>query len=579
MRRLGIAALWVVVVLGISELGLRIWTFLDWYVELRKFPSVPERSDQARDRARQRAGRGALADLPRTAFPTVPEQDEPRFGVIRIAFLGGSATARGYPERVGRLLSSEIGEGRVEVINLGVDEADSGGALAIARKYLPLWKPNLVVLYGGLDDLVAPGGERPRSRGLFDLLSGWTPFTPGAVTGPGTLLESEQNYWALSRLCWQLDAELVVSLPAAPDYASLSFEDRAYFDADLRFLWPGIGSTGNYLESLLAYRALVSRMAGRAGLGVIDVAGGLVGGRDLFVDNSCGTDAGMTRHAAIAAAALKPRVEYLLARGGRVAVPRPAPVQALPLPAPAAVPDLVTGECVRGPCPDGMCWVPGQDARFGVSPEVRVKVSPLCVDRAEASIASHRRCMDEGACPRVVPDEAIRPLDARVWPSVFPTAFDAEAYCAWRGGRLPTDAEWEAVARGTDGRRFPWGDRWTGVEANFAGRELRGEGSSEPDDHVVGESESGQFRVTGPYGTVDNAGNLWEWVADCFVEDVQGAFGAGAVDPVVTAGDGECRRFVRGGSFRSAGTSLERRWARGNPGSGSRGLFGPGRGT
>ena len=565
MRRLGIAALWVVAVLGIAELGVRAWTFAAWQMDLRRFPAVEERYDRARDESRQRAARGPIADLPSTAFPTVPEREEPRFGVMRIAFLGGATTALGYPERVGRLLLAEVGEGRVEVVNLGVDSVNSGEALAIAQKFLPIWRPNLVVLYGGLDDLVVRGAEATRTRGLLEVLLGRGSGEPGALAGEAMRLQSEQDYWELSRLCWRLDAELLVSLPAAPDYASLSSEDREYFEADLRVLWPALGSTDRYSRSLSGYRDMVRRTAARAGIGVIDVAGGLVGGRDLFVDNARFTDAGMDRHAAIAAAALKPRVEFLQARGGWVAVPRPAPLQPLPLPAPATAPAPVPGKCVRGPCPDGMCYAPAQDVRFGVSPGAPVRVSPLCVDRAEASVASHTRCMEEGACPRVIPDEAVRGLDARSWPSVFPTPFDADAYCAWRGGRLPTDVEWEGVARGADGRVFPWGDRWTGNEANFAGREVPGGASSEPDDHVVGESESGLFLSPAPFGTVDNAGNLWEWVADCFVDDVSAAFGGGATDPVVTAGDGDCRRFLRGGSFRSAGRSLERRCAGAEP--------------
>lgn len=135
-------------------------------------------------------------------------------------------------------------------------------------------------------------------------------------------------------------------------------------------------------------------------------------------------------------------------------------------------------------------------------PYHRVYLDAYYIDKNDVTVAEYTTCVNAGVCKAAITGDhcnygvngrSNNPINCVRWSM-------ADIYCKWAGKKLPTEAQWEKAARGTDGRIYPWGNDWDASKACH----------NQLSTCVVGSYPQG----ASPYGVMDMAGNVWDWCRD-----------------------------------------------------------------
>ena len=267
------------------------------------------------------------------------------------------------------------------------------------------------------------------------------------------------------------------------------------------------------------------------------------------------------------AAGVAAAIERVQARIDAAAAPEPEPEpEPEPAPEPEPQPELAPEpepEPEPEPAPEplfALAWVAVPPSVFILGsahgeederPRREVTLSGFEIAATETTVGAYRACVEAGVCRP--PDTTAKGCDGgaegrNTWdngageehPVNCVAWAQANGFCAWAGATLPTEAQWELAARGAQGRPYPWGLALPAPEAPAVGN-VEGDADGFADTAPVGSFAPG----ASPFGALDMAGNVSEWVADWYAEDAYEQLDA--ADPRGPSAGME--RVIRGGAF------------------------------
>jgi serine/threonine-protein kinase len=202
--------------------------------------------------------------------------------------------------------------------------------------------------------------------------------------------------------------------------------------------------------------------------------------------------------------------------------------------------------------PAGKFWMGSVRGEDSERPQHEVYLDAFWIDRTEVSNSQYKRCVDNGKCSSparlgsVTWDRYYGYPEFDGYPVISVSWHQADAYCRWAGKRLPTEAEWEKSARGTDKRIYPWGNVFDGTLLNFCDvncpcDKCGYKDTSWNDGYAETAPVESYPEGASPYGALNMVGNVWEWTSS-----LSGSYPYNAEDGREDpAADGE--RVVRGG--------------------------------
>jgi formylglycine-generating enzyme required for sulfatase activity len=214
-------------------------------------------------------------------------------------------------------------------------------------------------------------------------------------------------------------------------------------------------------------------------------------------------------------------------------------------------PDEVSHE---EPVPEEMISIPAgpfirgtNEGGFDERPQRTLVLDAFAIDRYEVTNYQYQQFVDGTGHRKSGPPARYAKNMSKMrgvnQPVVYVSWEDAEAYCHWRGKRLPTEAEWEKAMRGSDGRLWPWGNVDQANGANWARVQ---------DGHEVSASVGSVPTDKSPYGVMDGAGNVMEWVADWYGE----RYFEEAQEKNPQGLDNGVFRVLRGGGYATTGSDI-----------------------